>query len=82
LPRRWSGLMRGAVSVALVYFYFDTATMDEQRATIISRWAGRAGACCGRRRARCVNCCVARLAASEHLLRSRLRSVGVSALCS
>jgi NhaP-type Na+/H+ or K+/H+ antiporter len=34
----WSGLMRGAVSVALVYYYFDDAPnqmVDRQRATLI-----------------------------------------------
>ncbi|KAG1663546.1 hypothetical protein FOA52_003174 [Chlamydomonas sp. UWO 241] len=31
----WSGLMRGAVSVALVYFYFD-ASNDEHHATVIT----------------------------------------------
>eukprot|EP00955_Chlamydomonas_euryale_P043795 352715-Chlamydomonas_euryale.AAC.3 len=32
---RWSGLMRGAVSVALVYFYFDART-DGHHATVIT----------------------------------------------
>ena len=35
----WSGLMRGAVSVALVYYYFDDApnqVVDRQRATLIA----------------------------------------------
>ncbi|GAX80869.1 hypothetical protein CEUSTIGMA_g8304.t1 [Chlamydomonas eustigma] len=31
----WSGLMRGAVSVALVYYYFDTQNVDGHLATVI-----------------------------------------------
>ena len=34
----WSGLTRGAVSVALVYFYFDNQALDGHRATVIARW--------------------------------------------
>lgn len=35
---RWSGLIRGAVSVALVYYYFDPAgkSEDSHRATLIT----------------------------------------------
>ena len=36
--RRWAGAMRGAVSVALVYFYYDPdgATVDREKSTLIS----------------------------------------------
>lgn len=35
---RWSGLIRGAVSVALVYYHFDPAgkSEDSHRATLIA----------------------------------------------
>lgn len=49
----WSGLMRGAVSVALVYYHFDdnpnSPDIDEQRATLIAATllVGNKGhACC------------------------------------
>ena len=36
--RRWAGLIRGAVSVALVYYYFDPKgqSEDSHRATLIA----------------------------------------------
>lgn len=42
LLSRWSGLGRGAVSVALVYYYFDNHALGlshVHRATVIVRWA-------------------------------------------
>ncbi len=38
LLRRWAGLIRGAVSVALVYYYFDPKgqSEDSHRATLIA----------------------------------------------
>ena len=37
-PCRWSGLIRGAVSVALVYYHFDPRgeSEDSKRATLIT----------------------------------------------
>ena len=36
--RRWAGLMRGAVSVALVYYFFDPhgSTIDRHKSTMIT----------------------------------------------
>lgn len=38
VSRRWAGLIRGAVSVALVYYYFDPKgqSEDSHRATLIA----------------------------------------------
>ena len=38
MPCRWAGLMRGAIAVALVYYYFDPKGMadDSHRSTIIA----------------------------------------------